>query len=171
MKSLTGNRLLATGRNVVAAVLMATASISAAWAQGRNCIDLTTAAETEQEYVSPQGQKATRLAPATRVVPGNEVIWTITARNVCDKPADNVVIANPVPEHMTYVANSAMGVGTSISYSLDGKDFKPATTLTVRDAGATRAARPDEYRHVRWTYTAPFAPGATAFVRFRASVK
>lgn len=144
----------------------------AAFAQQQNCIELTTSAETEQEYVNEQGQKATRLAPAAKVVPGNEVIWTITAKNVCGKPAENIVIANPVPEHMTYVANSAMGVGTAITYSIDGKEFSPAAALTVRDAdGATRAARPDEYRHVHWTYTASFAPGATAFVRYRAIVK
>jgi uncharacterized repeat protein (TIGR01451 family) len=141
-------------------------------AQDAGCIELKTTAEIEQEYVNEQGQKAKRLAPASKVTPGDEVIWTITAKNVCAKPAENIVIANPVPAHMTYVPGSALGVGTTITYSLGDDDFRDASALTVREAnGATRPARADEYRTVRWTYTAPFAPGATAFVRYRAIVK
>ncbi len=136
-----------------------------------NCIELTTVAEIEQEYVDAQGRKATRLAPIGKALPGDEIIWTITAKNVCDQPVDDVVIANPVPEHMTYVASSAMGVGTAITYSLDSRTFKTADALTVSDAGVTRAAKPEEYRAIRWTYTASFAPGATGFVRYRALVK
>jgi len=152
--------------------MLAMTSMNVVSAQEQGCIELKTSAEIEQEYVNEQGQKAKRLAPANKVTPGDEVIWTITAKNVCAKPAENVVIANPVPEHMTYVAGSALGVGAAITYSLDNKDFKDATALTVREAsGATRPARAEEYRAVKWTYTAPFAPGATAFVRYRALVK
>jgi uncharacterized repeat protein (TIGR01451 family) len=163
-KSLTFSRaLLATF------VLSAIQTVSA---QEKGCVELKTTAEVEQEYVNEQGQKAKRLAPAGKVTPGDEVIWTITAKNICEKPAENIVIANPVPEHMTYVANSAMGVGTTITYSLDNKEFKDAAALTARAAdGSTRRAGADEYRAIRWTYSAPFAPGATAFVRYRATVK
>jgi hypothetical protein len=31
----------------------------------------------------------------------------VTANNVCKQPSDKVTINNPVPEHMTLVANSA----------------------------------------------------------------
>ena len=158
------------GKKVIAAVWM-TLMAAGAYAADKACIELKTTAETEQEVVE-QGQKVKRLAPAGKVVPGNEVVWTITAVNVCKTPTDDVVVANPVPEHMTYVANSAMGTGTDITYSLDGKEFKNAAELQVRAAdGATRAARADEYRAIRWTYKSAFAPGATAFVRYRAVVK
>jgi uncharacterized repeat protein (TIGR01451 family) len=145
---------------------------SVAHAQDKGCIELKTVAESEQEYVNEAGQKAKRLVPASKVVPGDEIVWTITAKNVCDKPADSIVIANPVPEQMSYVANSAMGVGADITYSLDGKDFKAPGALTVREAdGSSRNARPDEYRAVRWMYPTSFPPGATAFVRYRAVLK
>jgi uncharacterized repeat protein (TIGR01451 family) len=158
------------GKTVIAALWM-TLMTAGAYAADKACIELKTSAETEQEVVE-QGQKVKRLAPAGKVVPGNEVVWTITAVNVCKTPTENVVVANPVPEHMTYVANSAMGTGTDIAYSLDGKEFKNAAELQVRAAdGTTRAARADEYRAIRWTYKTAFAPGATAFVRYRALVK
>lgn len=158
----------------IRALLFATtfAAASFAHAQDKGCLELKTIAETEQEYLDARGQKATRLVPAAKVVPGDEVIWTITAKNVCSKPADRIVIANPVPAEMSYVANSAMGVGTDITYSLDGKDFKASTALTVTDAsGVSRSARADEFRAVRWTYPSAFAPGATSFVRYRAIVR
>lgn len=141
-----------------------------ATARAQNCIELTTTAESEQQYVNEQGQKATRLVPLEKPVPGSEVVWTITAKNTCTKAVENVVIANPVPEHMTYVANSAMGTGTDITYSLDGKEYKPAAALTSTRNGAVRVATPDEYRAIRWSYAASFAPGSTAFVRYRARV-
>ena len=113
-----------------------------------------------------------RLVSADKINVGEEVFYTVSATNTCSRPVENVAIDNPVPEHMTYVANSALGTGTDIAYSLDGKEFKSAAELQLRAAdGTTRAARPDEYRAIRWTYKATFAPGASAFVRYRAVVK
>lgn len=144
---------------------------ASAYAADKACVELKTTGETESEVVE-NGQKVKRLVPVAKAMPGDQIVWTITATNVCKAPTDNVVIANAVPEHMTYVANSAMGTGTDIVYSLDGKEFKSAAELQVRAAdGTTRAARADEYRAIRWTYKNAFAPGASAFVRYRAVVK
>jgi uncharacterized repeat protein (TIGR01451 family) len=142
-----------------------------AYAADKACVELKTSAEAEREVLE-QGQKVKRLVPAGKVVPGDEIVWTITATNVCKQATDNVVVANPVPEHMTYVGGSAMGTGADVAYSLDGKEFRNSAELQVRGAdGATRVARADEYRAIRWTYKNAFAPGATAFVRYRALVK
>jgi uncharacterized repeat protein (TIGR01451 family) len=150
-------------------VVLTLCCTGSAWAEEKSCIEITTAAETPQQYVNEQGQTATKLVPVTRALPGDEVVWTVTARNVCDKPVEHVVVANPVPEHMTYVANSALGIGTAITYSLDGKEFAPLTGLLARTTdGTTRTAKADEVRHIRWTYANAFAPGAAAFVRYRA---
>lgn len=158
------------GKKAIVAAMLLTLTASA-YAAEKACVELKTSAETEREVVE-QGQKVKRLVPVARVVPGDEIVWTITATNICTQATDNVAIANPVPEHMTYVAGSAMGTGADIAYSLDGKDFKSSSELQVRGAdGTTRAARADEYRAIRWNYKNAFAPGATAFVRYRAVVK
>ena len=158
------------GKNAIVAAVLLTLT-AGAYAADKACVELKTSAATEQEVIE-QGQKVRRLAPAGKVLPGDEVVWTITATNVCKTPTDNVAIANPVPEHMSYVAGSATGTGADVAYSLDGKEFKSAAELQVRAAdGTARAARADEYRAIRWTYKATFAPGATAFVRYRAIVK
>ena len=162
-------RTATNGRAVMAMLLFAASA--AVQAQNHNCIELQTLAQTEQQYTDEQGKAAKRLIAADKIVPGDEVIWTITAKNVCDTAAENIVIANPVPEHMSYVANSAMGVGTAITYSLDAQQFAPIGELTVAaDDGSQRPARAEEIRAIRWTYTAPFPKGATAFVRYRATV-
>ncbi|HEY7642506.1 MAG TPA: hypothetical protein VH814_22425 [Steroidobacteraceae bacterium] len=157
------------GKKTVVAALLLTLT-AGAYAADKACVELKTSAETEREVVE-QGQKVKRLMPAGKVLPGDEVVWTITATNVCKTPTDNVAIANPVPEHMTYVSGSAIGSGADVAYSLDGKEFKDAGDLAIRAAdGTSRAARADEYRAIRWTYKSAFAPGATAFVRYRALV-
>jgi uncharacterized repeat protein (TIGR01451 family) len=153
------------------AVSLMTLMTAGAYAADKACVELKTTGESEREFVE-NGQKVTRLVAIDKAVPGDQIVWTITATNVCKTPTDNVVIANPVPEHMTYVANSAMGTGAEITYSLDGKEFKSPAELQMRAAdGTTRAVRTDEYRAIRWTYKNAFAPGATAFVRYRAVVK
>jgi len=168
------HRILASSHRASFAALAAFVSLaltSAANAEEKGCIELRTTAETEQQYVNEQGQKATHLAPLGKVVPGDQVVWTITAKNVCNKPADHIVIDNAVPEHMKLVADSAVGAGTAITYSVDGKQFGPAGTLSAKDANGTHTASQEEFRHLRWTYQAPFAAGATAFVRYRAVVE
>ena len=145
---------------------------SNAYAQQKACVTLKTDAQMEQEYTDAQGKPAKRLVPPGKVVPGNEVIWTITATNTCNTPAEKVVVDNAVPEHMVYVANSAMGPGTEMTFSLNGRDYAALNALTVREAnGTTRPANADEIKNIRWVFTSAFAANATGFVRYRAKVK
>lgn len=158
---------------LIATALLAGSVVSGnAWAAapaGRaGCVELKTVAEQETT-VTVDGKSVKQVIPAAKVVPGDQVIWTTTARNLCDQPAENVVINQPVAEHMQLVANSASGDGTQISYSLDGKEFLPLAQLKVREPdGNTRAARADEVRHLRWTLGAPIAANSSMAVRFRA---
>ena len=150
-----------------ASAVLALVFVAPALAQG-NCIELKTTAEVEKEVVNDKGEKTKVLAPAATVIPGTEVVMTVTASNTCKQPSDKVVINNPVPEHMTLVPGSVIGAGSDITYSVDGTKFAPAGQLTVSENGATRAARIDEYRLIRWEFKNSLQPGASAFGRFRA---
>lgn len=144
----------------------------AAAAPKAGCIELKAVAEMEQTLKAADGSQSKQLVAVAKSVPGDEIVWTTTAHNLCDKPADKVVIDLPVPEHMNFVADSAQGKGAQISYSVDGKEFKAATELTVRASdGTRRAARAEEVRHVRWIMVSAIAPKDTALVRFRATVQ
>jgi uncharacterized repeat protein (TIGR01451 family) len=151
----------------IAALIVCSAG-SQAFAQEQGCIQLKSVAETETEIVNAAGVKSLQRVPANKIVPGTVVIYTITASNVCKKASDVVVISNPVPEHMSYVANSATGANTDISYSIDGKTFGSPDQLTVTENGAKRKARSDEYRLVRWSLRGPLAPAASVAGSFRA---
>jgi len=153
---------------VIAALIGCGSGVQASAQAPRGCIELKSSALVEKEVVDANGNKATKMVPADKVVPGTEVTWTVTASNICQKPAENVTFDNPVPPHMSYVANSATGPGADISFSLDGKTFAAPAGLTVNENGATRAARAGEYKHIRWAFKQALQPGATANASFRA---
>ncbi|MFO1426741.1 MAG: hypothetical protein U1F11_07150 [Steroidobacteraceae bacterium] len=164
-----GNEAYALGAGLL---LLLAGSGAQAQDERKGCIALQTVAQTEQEYVDERGQRATRLVPAAKVVPGMQVVWTVTASNVCDRPADKVFIDNPVPQHMSYVPQSAFGAGADIQFSLDGRRFAAADALQVQEAdGHSRAARSDEYTHIRWNFRNPIGPGQVAIASFRATLK
>ena len=70
----------------------------------------------------------------------DEVVWTITANNICAAPAADVAIANPVPEHMRYVGDTAFGPGAI------GWPNVPERSAMVR---SVRAPGTVEWRRVR----------------------
>ena len=156
-------------RNYIGAAAILAASVGGqAFAQDQGCIVLKSVAEQDKEVVNAKGEKTKQLVAASKIVPGMEVVWTVTANNICKVPSEKVTINNPVPEHMNYVADSAFGAGSDITYSLDGKTFGVPTELTVTENGAKRQARADEYRQIRWVFRSPLQPGASAVARFRA---
>lgn len=136
-------------------------------------IELTTTAETETITTGPSGEKIITRSQATRVVPGSEVIYTITAHNTGKDKADSVVITNPVPEHTQYVDGSATGEGTVITFSVDGgKSFASANKLVVTLAdGKTRNATAADYTHIRWVFKTDLAASQTSSVTYRVNVK
>ena len=145
-------------KHIGVAAILACSFGSQAFAQSpaKGCIALKSTAEVEQEVVDAKGEKTKQLVPVQKVVPGKEVIWTITASNPCKKPS------------MSYVAGSAFGAGSTISYSVDGSAFGAPEELTVTENGAKRKARADEYGDIRWVFKSPLQPGASAIARFRA---
>ncbi len=118
-------------RLTIAALAFAAASAVAADNAHKGCVELKSVAETEVEYVDDQGRQATKLVPAGRVIPGTQVVWTVTATNICDKPAAKVSIDNPIPAQMSYVPDSAIGAGADILFSTDGQRFAEPAALQI----------------------------------------
>ena len=147
-----------------------TALAGQAVAADAGCIVVQNVAELEQTVTDAKGVKTVKLVPAAKVVPGDTVIYTVRFRNRCDKPADNVAVDNPVPEHMHYVAGSATGPNTEITFSIDGGyNFAKPEALRKKDSdGTERAARASEYTNIRWVMRHPLVAGAEGFARFRA---
>ena len=136
-------------------------------------IQVTTVAEVEVTETNAKGEQIVKRIAATRVVPGTEVIYTITAKNTGTQPADNIVVTNPIPEQTMYVDGSAFGAGTTITFSVDGgKSYNSADKLTVKGTdGKPRAATAEDYTNVRWTLQFSLQPGQEAPVWYRTRVK
>ena len=144
-----------------------------AWAEAQGNIELKTVAEVEVEITNDDGEKGLKRIPAAKVIPGTEVIYTISYTNVGNQPADNIVITDPIPEHMLYIRGSARGTDTTITYSANGgKTFASADKLKVKNAdGSVRLAQSADYTHIRWALNEALKPEHTGQVEFRARLK
>lgn len=154
-------------------LLLASQLSFAAAPAGAGSVLVKTVAEQEEMVAGANGAKVARLSPATKVLPGHEVIYTVTFENIGKEAAKDVVVTNPVPEHTSYVSGSAFGPGTELEFSADGgHSFAGADALTVHGAdGSVRPATAADYTHIRFVLKNALTPGAVAFARYRALVK
>jgi len=139
----------------------------------QGAIRLEHKAEQQETVTDENGIEQTRLVAAARVLPGEEVLFTVTYTNVGDEAAEDVVIINPVPEHMFYVNDSATGENTSITFSVDGGEtFAAPQDLLITDAlGAERPAAAKDYSHIRWVIESDVTAGGSGTVHFAAVVE
>jgi hypothetical protein len=73
-------------------------------------------------------------------------------------------VTYPIPTHMIYVADSAIGPSAELSYSVDGgRTFDRPENLQPHVAA--------DYTHIRWQMIHSLKGNSTAFLRFRALVK
>ncbi len=146
---------------------------NSAFAVEKGKVELTVVAEKEIEVTGADGKKVVQRVPANKVIPGDEVIYTITYVNNGDQPAENLVVKNPIPEHMKYIGGSVKGENSVITYSVDkGKSYETPEKLKVKDAsGNLVAAGPADYTDIRWTLNKPVAPKSSGQVSFRARLE
>lgn len=132
-------------------------------------LNVRTVVQKEEVTVTDAGETERTLVPADTVVPGDDVVYTITFTNVSDESADNIVITNPISENLTYVQGSAFGPGTVIEFSVDnGQSFAEPSALMVGTNGEQRPADVGDFTHVRWTMQNELQAGAQGMARFKA---
>jgi uncharacterized repeat protein (TIGR01451 family) len=136
--------------------------------------DLVIKAVAEVKMKTTQdGAETLRLVPAMRVVPGDEVIYTLEVRNTGPTAVHSPTVTYAVPAHTSYLADSATGPGAEVSYSVDqGATFGPPENLRVNgEGGHLRRAIASDYTHIRWKLKTILKPKSVAFTRFRSIVK
>ena len=151
------------------ALLLAMTAVAAPAAAG-GPLQLSSSVLVEQNVRAPDGSVRASLLPARKVVPGDRVVFVLGYRNTGRQPIANVVVANPVPAGMNYRGPTAASAAPEVS--VDGRTFGPLAGLRVATVdGGTRAARPDEVRHVRWRLSGAVAPGAQGRLSYQAILK
>jgi uncharacterized repeat protein (TIGR01451 family) len=136
-------------------------------------VELTAEALTEIKSTNETGEEVTELVAANKVVPGDEVIYTIHFVNKGEEPADDVVITNPIPQHMVFTSVGQSPRGAAVEMSANGgSQYGQPGQITVADAGGgVRPANATDFTHVRWTFKEPLEPGAEGSVSFRAQLQ
>ena len=125
---------------------------------------------TEKKTAAADGTTRVALVQATKVVPGDKVVFVLDYRNTGTQPLGNVVLDNPVPQQLAY-RSAAQGSPTP-EVSVDGHTYGELSALRVRTAaGGLRPASPDDVTHVRWRLTSPITAGSHGQLAFQAVLK
>jgi uncharacterized repeat protein (TIGR01451 family) len=135
-------------------------------------LSVTIRAQVERTVVV-DGRPRTVLVPANRVVAGDPVVYTLCVRNLGPTPAVGVVVTAPIPSRMRYVADTAVGPGASLSFSVDdGRHYDVPGALRVLDAnGRLRPAVAADYTNLRWQLEDPLQSGSVAYLRYTAMLR
>ena len=169
-------RRVTAGRVTLTLYLSVVASIAAAQSDSssRGNPRFSVRAIAEVEVVTLNGERETvKLAPADRVVPGDQVIYTLEIRNKGAMALPPPRVDYPIPEHMRYLDDTAAGPGAEITYSIDGGHSfgRPENLKVTGPDGKKRAATAADYTHIRWQLKNILKGKSVAFARFRAVVK
>lgn len=156
----------------VMAGLISTSSLASQKAVNAN-LSISIKALKEKAYVTPEGKRKVSWVEPKKVVPGDEVVYAITYKNMGKQPTDDVVITNLIPQHMQFRPGSARTSKAEVKYSVDGgRSFKKPADLKVRTAdGRVRRASSSDYTHIQWRLKQPLSPGKHGVLGYRATLK
>jgi len=147
--------------------ILALAAPAAAFA-APDSVQLTSKVLVEHVRKGADGKPQKVLEEATKVVPGEAIVFQFSYRNAGSKPATGFVITDPLPANVAFVGGESAGAVYSVDH---GKSWGPLSSLRVpAPGGGTRAATSADVNGIRWSFPA-IAPGGSGTVGFRGVVK
>lgn len=148
--------------------ILAVATIPAGLPDGRTCtLTLTASSSKKPAVTDPAIDAITVATPSITLVksvdrasarPGDVLTYSIVYTGGGSAPAYAVTVTDAVPPTTVYVAGSATGAGTTITFSHDGG--------VTYDASQTAPVT-----HIRWIRTSSLAPGGSGTTSFQAAVR
>lgn len=156
-------------RHILLSGAFAACSILAAPAMASG-VRVTNQVLVQSKSTAADGTIRTALVPASRVVPGDRVVYRIAYHNELTQPVNGMVVNNPVPTGLVYRGPAEGSPAPDVS--IDGKSFAPLAALKVRDAAGTmRSARAEEVKAVRWQVANAIPAGGSGQYAFEAILK
>ena len=150
-------------------VMFATQSLAA----DPGAIELRATASKLVVLTDADGNETTTMVEPEVVVPGDKIAYTISAKNVSADQVEGVVITDPIPAEMFFVAGSEESEAARVLFSVDGgNSFDREDRLTViGEGGVRRPAMSTDFTHIQWVFESPLAPATERSVRFVAVVE
>lgn len=110
------------------------------------------------------------------VQPGDVLRYSLSSSNVGDAAARNLVLNQPIPAQMSYLANSAgSNAGLQLSYSINGgKSFSSQPMIQVKQKDGTVIEKPapaELYTHVRWEAQGDLPPNRNLVASYEVQVR
>lgn len=157
-------------RSLTIAIIAATSIMTSVSASA-----LTAKQSVEKEVVvqMPDGTESLTREPASMVVPGERVVYTLSFTNDDAAPATDLVLTMPVPSEIKFMDGSASQDGARVVYSADGgQTFANRAGLRVVGIdGNTRSASSEDITHIRWTVAGPVGVGETGTLSYKGILK
>jgi uncharacterized repeat protein (TIGR01451 family) len=135
----------------------------------------------DRQIITKDGQgKAVRQWIATdnqvKVKSGDQLRFTVVAKNEGGKAAQNFAMTQPVPKGTTIVLQSASASApATLTYSIDqGKTFVAQPIVKVAKSDGTVDEKPapaEAYTHVRWTIAQALEPNANVNAAYQVVVR
>jgi len=146
-------------------VLFAIAALGFASPAFATGVKLESSVHEEITTIDAKGAKQVSLVDATAVAPGDVVVIRIAYHNTSDTPVGDIVISNPVSQHLRFMS---VRDGAGMVSVDGGKTYGSLVDLKVKDGDEARPAVAADVTHVRWSFDAPLAAGAQGAVAFAA---
>jgi uncharacterized repeat protein (TIGR01451 family) len=136
-------------------------------AQTKPQVQLVLAAEKKIIQRDPKGKEQVTwqaLGSSKAIVQAGDTLrYTVTGKNISDKPAANLAITEPMPKGTVYILNSnSADSEAKATYSIDGaKSFidKPMVQVSLPNGKVESKPAPAEaYTNVRWNFKKSLAP-------------
>jgi uncharacterized repeat protein (TIGR01451 family) len=140
---------------LAAAALVAASTVARAQAPAPAAASPKLAVAAENRTAAAEAARGKRRADAG-VRAGDVLHYRLTFANTAGRPIRSVVLSNPLPAGLRYVAHSrrASRADPRAEYSADGgRTFsaRPTETVVVGGRREQRAVAPERYTDVRWT--------------------
>ncbi|MCH9739404.1 MAG: DUF11 domain-containing protein [Epsilonproteobacteria bacterium] len=161
-------------QKIVLGLLLSSVVATSIYAKSSGVV-LSSSSFQEKVVMSDSGMESLRLVPVAKIVPGDVVTYKNDIVNKGQKSATDLVIKNPVPEHMEYIEDSSLckkEQGCTIKFSVDGGlSFKNREELLVKsETGELRVAEAKEITTIRWVLNR-LSVGSSNQVEFKARLK
>lgn len=112
-----------------------------------------------------------RSGAVINYLPGDTIKYLIVASNIGDGLMTSPEVIDPIPSGVTYVAESASGEDSAITFSINQGETYMAwpPTYSVRNSKGVlikRVATPEMVSHIKWNINKNLTPGETALLDF-----